>query len=742
MNESHLLSPAAEPELGYGQLFVVLLRRRFWFLGVFCGVLSLAIIQTLIAKPTFQSSMQLLVQPNYQGKNAQSSRESNSDSQYADSNVETDTATQLNVMRSPLLLQRAVDLLQPEYPTMDVDQLQKSLILTQLSEKTASGDVDTKILQAEYTGNDPVKTQKVLNALLKVYQDYNLEQQKQRLSKGLGFINEQLPEVRQSVNEAEGTLEQFRKGQNLVDPTEQAAALSQSLDDIKKQRQEVQAQYQDSQDQYQTLQQQLGRSTQGGLTASRLSQSSRYQSLLNEIQKTELELSQQRLRYTDANPVIQNLEEQRQRQLALLQKETGRVLGKEQASSSPLTEGQLSETDLNLASQLAEVQKNLAGLRARDQSLAQAEQQVQAELKRFPSLIATFNRLQPEVQTRHETLQRLLQARQELGLELARGGFNWQPVEQPQLGKQIAPDPKLNLMLGAVVGLFLGGLAAFLREAADGAVHTSDELMRQVNLPLLGMVPEAPRSTAHSTTEIVQWPPFRESLNLIYKNIELLNSAFSPRSLIVTSALSGEGKSLLALGLAISAARLHKRVLLIDADLRCPSLHRQLDLPNKQGLSTLLASDAPLPTPNRSPSSSSPIDILTSGPMPTDPVKLLSSPRMGQILAAFEKTYDLVLIDSPPVLGTVDTLLAASFCSGVVMVGRVGRVTQAELMQAKAMLSRLNVIGIIANGSGGSSYGYDSRYILPMDQYQSLSFRLYQPLMPTQEPTTPTTPTN
>jgi capsular exopolysaccharide synthesis family protein len=146
---------------------------------------------------------------------------------------------------------------------------------------------------------------------------------------------------------------------------------------------------------------------------------------------------------------------------------------------------------------------------------------------------------------------------------------------------------------------------------------------------------------------------------------------------MITSALAGEGKSSLALGLALSAARLHQRVLLIDADLRRPSLHTQLNLPNEEGLSTLLTVDADIASHSSVQSSEdSFIDILTAGPTPEDPAKLLSSQRMRQLMVNFEQKYDLVLLDAPPVLGLVDAILAGSFCSGVVLVSRIGQVTR------------------------------------------------------------------
>lgn len=715
-----------DADLDPRQLIAVLLRRRFWVLGMLTGVLSLAAALSLTTKPSYQSSMQLLVESNlYQGEAQRASRDSSLDSSlFTDSNLEVDYLTQLNLMQSSKLLERAVELLRPEYPDLTTGEIKDSLSLTQIEENK----IVSKIVQATYTSNDPLKSQKVLQALQKVYLEYNLEQQQIRLSKGLAFIDQQLPQVRGNVTKAEQALEQFRKSQNIVDPEQQAKVLSETLNTVEQQQLQNRAQLREGQARYDGLQQQLARSPQNALLSSRLSQSVRYQSLLNEIQKTELALAQERLRFTGVSPSVKKLQEQRQQQLQLLQVEVGRVLGGNSAELGSvrerlLTEGQLGTVDLTLSSQLVDAQTTLLGLRARDQSLTQAAQRIQTELRRFPTLLAEYNRLQPEVDVRRSTLQRLLQVKQELGLEIARGGFDWQVIEAPDLGSAMGPKLELFLLMGGVAGLILGVAAAFIREGVDDAVHSSDELKKLASLPILGLTPELPHAEvgerpiglpfrrtpalAPATTQVVYWPPFREAMDLIYKNIQLLGASELPfRSLVITSALAGEGKSTLALGLAVSAARLHQRVLLIDADLRRPSLHKLLNLPNEQGLSTLLTSDDTTPSQSSIHPSGSYIDILTSGPTPSDPAKLLSSRRMGELMTAFEQTYDLVLLDAPPVLGMVDAILAASFCSGVVMIGRIGRVTRTELTQATAMLSQLNVIGVIANGAEGPTSPY------------------------------------
>lgn len=716
------LNPHLEKESTYGQILAIFVRRFPWFLVVFLSSTVLAGIITLKTNPTYRSSMQLLVEPNYQGK----PEESGVGNQFTDSDVEIDTATQLNLMKSSGLMQKAVDKLLPEYPNITVDALQNFLVLDQL--RTKDDNIATKIFQVQYTDEDPQKTKKVLTAIRQVYVEYNKQEQDLRLQKGLQVIREQLRQASDDVNASEANLQRFRKSQDLIDPESQAKNIETDLNSIQQERESTRSQYEEALARQKALEQELNRSPENALVSSRLSESTRYQALLNEIQKTELALAEERLRFTDNTPDVQRLKEQLQSQKVLLQKEVSRtlggvVVGVSTSGDNLLQQGQLGQIDLNLAGQLVETQTNIVSLAARDQTLAQKENELRSQLKRFPALLDYYNRILPKLQFGRERLEQLLKAEQQLQQELAKGGFNWEVVEEPEKGEQISPNLHQNLLLGAVVGFMLGGIAVFIREASDDFVHTTAELEKQFALPLLGTTPKLPPANRREsviklpfgkpevlapwTIQVLHSPQHWESLDLIYKNIELLSTVSSLKSLMVTSALPDEGKSSLALGLAMSAARLHRKVLLIDANLRAPSLHKQLNLPNEQGLSTLLASDVTLPHQvGVQYSGSLYIDILTAGPMPADPANLLSSPRMMQLMAIFEDNYDLVLIDAPPVLGFVDAILTASSCRSVVMMASVSRVTRTHLTQATAMLSKLNLIGVVANGVSDSSITY------------------------------------
>ncbi|GAX42421.1 lipopolysaccharide biosynthesis protein [Tolypothrix sp. NIES-4075] len=731
LNQGQLITTSPQSAVDIRQLSAILFRRRFLILGVSGLVMSVAIFLATIAKPKYQSSMQLLVSSNlYEGLQSRNIQ-GNTDSQFTDPNFQVvDYTAQLRLMLSTKLIQKAVNLLRPEYPDIQVEDIlgkkgkqakPGSLVVAQLEAGTGVNKVPSQVFEITFKDQDPIKAEKVLQALKKVYQDYNIEQQKQRLNKGLSFVNDRLPTIKREVIKSENNLEQFRRKNNLLDPEAQGKIILESLADTQKQLQSTRAQLQDVRARYNNLQRKMAASPQNALISSRLSQSTRYQTLLNEIQKTELALAQERLRYTDNSPAIAKLTQQRSDQVSLLRQEIGRSLG-DKAPENPasgkllLTQGQMGEVDLKLLEELIQVQTASLGLVANEQSLAQSEQQLRSELSRYPTLIAEYNRLLPEVETNRKTLEQLLQAQQSLGMQIAQGGFDWQVLEEPQPGIYIGSGRTLRLAGGAVIGPILGIAIALIWEMSKDAIYSSQELQNLTNLRLLGRVPKlslplrkkrfsslffhqkgslTPRYRDKQLSVYTRLP-FHESLDMIYQNIQISNP-YAFKSLMVTSARSAEGKTTIAQGLAVSAARMHRRVLLIDANMREPHLHNILELSNDWGLSLLLVDETNTPVPDYIQPIHPAIDVLTAGPTPEDTVKLLTSRRMKELIQIFEQTYDLVLIDAPAILGTVDARILATYCHQIVLVGKIGQVTRTELIQATEILGELNVVGIIAN---------------------------------------------
>ena|GEM_PF-221953 len=785
------------------QVSTIVRRRRLLILGVSSVVMSVAGLLALTTKPTYQSYMQILVSSHLNG-GVQANNVENADSRSDDPNVEAmDYNAQMKLMLSSMLIQKAVDMLRDKYPDITVEDIkgnkgkQRPLVVTQLEEETGVNQVHNQVLEVSFKANDPLKTQKVLQALEKVYQDYNADQQKERLFKGLSFFNDRLPKVKNEVIQAEKNLEQFRKKNNLLDPEVQGKILLESLADTRKQLRVTRAQIQDAKARYNYLQKELASSSQKEPASStpkepasstpkepasstpkepvssRVNQSTHAQILLDQIHKTELALAKEQQRYTDNAPVVKTLVQQRQTQMALLREEVGRSLlnnavqgtpdtltllainsrvdkfpnsvepptgvpSKVQTSlgaqvspdtvsnsknhSTQVSSKQTAGVDQKLKEDLINIETTTLGLSANEKSLVESEQQIRSELGKYQNLMAEYKHLVPEVENNRKALEQLMAAQHSMELKIAAGGFDWQVLEEPQQGIYLGSSSLLFLLGGLAIGPILGITAAVMRESSNDAIYSPQALQKLTNLQLLGIVPKLPQRLRKKklfnrplgwwrspvdddkALDIYTFLPFHETLDIAYQNIQILGFPLACKCLMLTSAVPGEGKSTVALGLAVSAAHMHRRVLLIDANLRQPSLHKILELSNDWGLSLLLIDEINTNFKEYIQPIHPTIDVLTAGPTPEDPVKLLSSARMKELLELFEQTYDLILIDTPSILGTVDARLLACICHEIVIVGRIGQVTQTELTQATEILSnsKLNVIGIIANAASHS----------------------------------------
>jgi polysaccharide biosynthesis transport protein len=730
------------------EFFRMLLRRRFLILGVSGLVMLVTSVAAILAKPNYQSSMQLVVKSN-SSTNVKTSNDSiDTSTKTTASNLTlVNYTTQLQMMLSNDLIEKSVAILHQDYPNLTIEDIKgkkdtkSPLNITRVNAKSDI-DTDSQVFEIKYNNYDPIKTQRVLETLLKVYKDYDIEQERQQLSQEMTFVNERLPKVKINVTTAENKLEKFRDKHNILDPEAQSKIVLETLANTQKQLQNTRAQLQDVKARYTALQEKLETSPNSIVISSRLNQSDKYQTLLHEIEKTDLALTQERIRYTEDSPKVQKLVQQKEYQLSLLRQKITRTLadktGKkvsqikhseidkavnqalnQSASSheSLLSEGQISEADTKLVEEMTQLQANTQGLEANEKSLETSENSLRSELAKYPALIAEYNRLLPEVQTNRKTLEQLMQAQQSISLKLAQSSFDWQVLEAPKRGVYTGSGRKLILTSGAIAAPIIGIVAALIVEMLTDSIYTLSELQRIANLRVLGIVPKLSpfkkrkrikfpkfgnKKALAPDSRIITSLPSHENLDMAYQNIQILNPPLSYKSLMVTSACLGEGKSTITLGLAFSSARTHHRVLIIDANLREPSLHKFLQLQNDWGLSLLLIDEADSTFQDYVQPIHPSIDVLTAGPFLEDTVKLLSSQRMKELFIEFEQNYDLILVDAPPILTTVDARILATLCNAIVIVARLGQITRAELTQTKEILENLNLIGIIANQVAGA----------------------------------------
>lgn len=267
----------------------------------------------------------------------------------------------------------------------------------------------------------------------------------------------------------------------------------------------------------------------------------------------------------------------------------------------------------------------------------------------------------------------------------------------------------LKFLIGGIgMGVALAGLFAIWRELRDTTVKSADELRRRISLPLIGCIPESARL---SETRSLPGTPLSGSLCYFhlpesmeaeaYRSVRTALSiqAGSRRVLQVTSPESGDGKSTFISNMAIAMAQLSKKVLLVDADLRRPTIHRLFGASHPIGLSDVLNGDIEFENavqetliPN--------LYLLTAGAIPTNPSELLSGPRFHRMLDQAREDFDLILFDTPPLLAVSDPCVVGAQTDGVILVVRIGKNTRTAVIRAHELLDAhsIETLGIAANG--------------------------------------------
>jgi succinoglycan biosynthesis transport protein ExoP len=259
------------------------------------------------------------------------------------------------------------------------------------------------------------------------------------------------------------------------------------------------------------------------------------------------------------------------------------------------------------------------------------------------------------------------------------------------------PRPLVNSAIGLAVGLVLGLAVAIAREAVDRRIRDSRGIEERVGVTVLGVVPYELSGTdlpSASHPDSVR----AESYRKIRTSLLFSGPDGMVRSLAVTSAVAGEGKTSLAANLAVVCARGGQRVALVDADLRRPTIHEKFGLTNEVGLSTVLAGEAELDDVVQVDRNG--VTVLTAGPSPRDSSAMLESPRLRELVEELEKTFDVVIVDTTPALAVSDAAQVCSVCQGAVLVSRLRKTTYDSLARACTTLERVRTpaLGIVAVG--------------------------------------------
>lgn len=283
----------------------------------------------------------------------------------------------------------------------------------------------------------------------------------------------------------------------------------------------------------------------------------------------------------------------------------------------------------------------------------------------------------------------------------------------------VSPNYQQNTLIGAVIGLVVVYAAIFLRRALDQRIRTRDDATKATGASILGVLPV---SEDLSEENIVNGDTddhiAQESIRQLRTNLRFVNVDTPPRSFIVTSAVPGEGKSTVSLSLARSLADAGSPVILIDADLRRPTVAKKLKLDAKVGLTQVLAGQVEIANAVHQLGDSN-LFVLPAGRIPPNPSELLGSDKMRQLIKELSEEF-IVVVDVPPLLPVTDASLLSNSVDGVILVGSIGRSHREQMTEASSILKKVNanLFGLVLNraprkGLGNSYYGfgYASTYV-------------------------------
>lgn len=357
---------------------------------------------------------------------------------------------------------------------------------------------------------------------------------------------------------------------------------------------------------------------------------------------------------------------------------------------------------------LADLEVQSQGVKAHQ--LAAAIQGQQQRINRLPQLEQELAALTRTVEVKREAYRSLEEQLGRVQLaEVAKIGTARlvQGASLPQVPS--VPRPFLNLLLAVLAGAVLGLIRAFLAEGLDKSLRDRKGAEQALGLPVLGLLPEdRPTAKLPEPEGVVVWQDPMADLAEAIRSLRSGLSLSSPqeRTILVLSPGVGEGKTTVSLNLAVSMAQIGKKVLVIDADLRRPSVHRQLQIPNNLGLSDVLsAPDSHWPETFQQALRRSPLlphmSVLTGGIVPVRPADLLESDRLGQLLAVANERFNLVILDGPPALAYADGLLLAARVDGVLLVVDAQKTPKEAAKRTVAELNRVRarVLGVVLNRS-------------------------------------------
>lgn len=745
-----------DEELSVRYVLDLVLKGKWMILGTFVLMVGIATVYTLLSEPGYETTSVLYVNNQQSGPQLSdllgiegSGRNVLNEIEILKSRtIAGRVAKQLLALgripgtNTPLPILEA-----PEgKPPLDEDDIIHRLSKDYVSVHPAGRDVD--LIRVVVTSPDPREAELIANLYADTFVEFNRTSSRARMTASREFLDEVSEHYNEELRRAEQDVAAYLSQERIVVPEEEAKQLLQLVSDLQRLRYETSLELGVARAELRGLENEVNR-IMPGLADRLASGEDLVADRLKEAIAT-LQLEKQRL-YA-RNPALRDAEVPQGR-VAEIDAEIASLAAELDQHVAQVVQGTLEEGGLlmpgmaeiqidprgGISSKLAQVQalrgqltmatikvSNLeAGIEIVDQELAS----YMARLQELPSKTIIMRRLERAQEIQEEIYLTVLEKMQEARI-----------AEQSELGyieiidraflpeEPVRPRPALNLVLGGVLGLMLGIGLALLRGSLDNKIHGPEDL-RKHGFTVVGVIPDMQRvlrsdfgGKSYITVEgrrydtrlmtlLNPMTPISESYRRLRTNIQFSRPDVTVQAILVTSSSPGEGKSITAMNLAVTMAQAGRRTVYVDADLRRPTGHHMMGLSREPGLSDVLF-DSERADFQRFTTDVDDLYVIPAGASVPNPAEMLGSKRMRDLIARLREEFDVVVIDTPPVLAVTDAMLVSPQCDAVVLVCTADETTWQMLERADETLRDVgtSITGVVLNRytpkAADASYGY------------------------------------
>ncbi len=532
----------------------------------------------------------------------------------------------------------------------------------------------SRIVQISYINPDPVIAQIVANEIANAYRDEVLEIKMRNSSYAIKWMSKKSLEEREKLENSERKLQKYMEKSNIITLEDKVAILPEKLRDLSHRLSVAQANKNELAVVYEQIAK-TGNDTSDAETFSAITSGKFYQDILGKILDAEKHQQELAKRYGYKHPkMIQAIE-----QLAALKNEKQNEIRKQISTL---------HNRLDLARrEVIDITKKL------DLTKREAQQ--------FNQHYIQYNIMKRDVETNRTMYEALLsQVKEKKVGEEANSVNIWTTKAATAPKYPSKPNKPRNLLLAVILGLFGGIGCAFFLEYLDNTVSSPEELENRTGLSILSIIAQVDKEQLkHFSTNLLEaedgFSSYAESIKAIRTAVLLSSADSPPKRLLVTSSIPGEGKTTTVVNLAHSFALAQYKVVIIDADLRKPGLHKVFELDNSTGLTPYLAG---IENANIIQTIENNLSVITTGPIPPNPSELLVSDRFKNLLQSLEEEFDFILIDSAPIFSATETIFLSRLAKPIIIV-KAGETTYDHITESVKILvnAEINPLGVVMN---------------------------------------------